>query len=212
MPVDEDAVPGKLLGRGHGPPKASFQNLMIVLPSAKLPRPKARKIMNAILVRSARAMFTKVVVVVDHDVDPCKELERKSSGNASGRPLIPSAISQFVLGPVDHSGHARRPRQDFGFRRWAWNGHAQVGRERGLPLAAGPRNKNGHGHKKKRVAAIWQQLKAHPAEQKVNLRRIPKVFAFSALSRNFQGFSATHLYFFTCPFRPTLTSGLLFYQ
>ena len=89
------------------PAEGIFQNLMIV--AIKSYPGHARKTMNAIW-SLGQAMFTKVIVVVDHDVDV------QDSGEVVWKALCaidPERDIQFVLGPVDTLDHAAR-RQDFG--------------------------------------------------------------------------------------------------
>jgi 4-hydroxy-3-polyprenylbenzoate decarboxylase len=90
------------------PAEGIFQNLMIVSIRKSYPG-HARKIMNAIW-SLGQAMFTKVVVVVDHDVNiqDAREVVWKALCA-----IDPERDIQFVLGPVDTLDHAAR-RQDFG--------------------------------------------------------------------------------------------------
>jgi 4-hydroxy-3-polyprenylbenzoate decarboxylase len=80
--------------------------------------------MNAIW-SLGQAMFTKVVVIVDHDVDVqnCREVAWKALCA-----IDPERDVQFVLGPADTLDHAAR-RQDYGSkmgidatRKWASEG------------------------------------------------------------------------------------------
>ncbi|HEV2288604.1 MAG TPA: menaquinone biosynthesis decarboxylase [Candidatus Acidoferrales bacterium] len=108
------------------PAEGIFQNLMLVSIRKSYPG-HARKIMNAIW-SLGQAMFTKVVVVVDHDVNV-----------QNGREVLwktlcaidPQRDIEFVLGPVDTLEHASRM-QDFGSkmgidatRKWAAEGFAR---------------------------------------------------------------------------------------
>ena len=90
------------------PAEGIFHNLMIVAIRKSYPG-HARKIMNAIW-SLGQAMFTKVIVVVDHDVDihNCREVVWKALCA-----IDPERDVQFVLGPVDTLDHAARM-QDFG--------------------------------------------------------------------------------------------------
>lgn len=90
------------------PAEGIFHNLMIVSIRKSYPG-HARKIMNAIW-SLGQAMFTKVIVVVDHDVNihNYREVVWKSLCA-----LDPERDAQFVLGPVDTLDHAARM-QDFG--------------------------------------------------------------------------------------------------
>jgi 4-hydroxy-3-polyprenylbenzoate decarboxylase len=105
------------------PAEGIFHNLMIVAIRKSYPG-HARKIMNAIW-SLGQAMFTKVVVIVDHDVDVqnCREVAWKALCA-----IDPERDVQFVLGPADTLDHAAR-RQDFGSkmgidatRKWATEG------------------------------------------------------------------------------------------
>jgi 4-hydroxy-3-polyprenylbenzoate decarboxylase len=90
------------------PAEGIFQNLMIVSIKKTYPG-QARKIMNAIW-SLGQAMFTKVVLVVDHDVnvqDPREVVWKALCA------IDPERDIQFVLGPVDTLDHAAR-RTDFG--------------------------------------------------------------------------------------------------
>lgn len=90
------------------PAEGIFQNLMIVSIRKSYPG-HARKTMNAIW-SLGQAMFTKVIVVVDHDVnvqDPREVVWKALCA------IDPERDIQFVLGPVDTLDHAAR-RQDFG--------------------------------------------------------------------------------------------------
>lgn len=90
------------------PAEGIFHNLMIVAIRKSYPG-HARKIMNAIW-SLGQAMFTKVVVVVDHDVNVQNWREVTWKALCA---IDPQRDVQFVLGPVDTLDHAAR-RQDFG--------------------------------------------------------------------------------------------------
>jgi 4-hydroxy-3-polyprenylbenzoate decarboxylase len=106
------------------PAEGIFQNLMIVAIKKSYPG-HARKIMNAIW-SLGQAMFTKVVVVVDHDVDV------QNSSEVVWKVLCaidPERDIEFVMGPVDTLDHAARM-QDYGSkmgidatRKWASEGY-----------------------------------------------------------------------------------------
>jgi 4-hydroxy-3-polyprenylbenzoate decarboxylase len=105
------------------PAEGIFHNLMIVAIRKSYPG-HARKIMNAIW-SLGQAMFTKVVVVVDHDVNIRDYREVVWKALCA---IDPERDVQFVLGPVDTLDHAAR-RQDFGSkmgidatRKWASEG------------------------------------------------------------------------------------------
>ncbi len=107
------------------PAEGIFQNLMIVAIRKSYPG-HARKIMNAIW-SLGQAMFTKVVIVVDHDVDIQNSREVVWKALCA---IDPERDVQFVLGPVDTLDHAARL-QDFGSkmgvdatRKWAGEGYA----------------------------------------------------------------------------------------
>jgi 4-hydroxy-3-polyprenylbenzoate decarboxylase len=90
------------------PPEGIFQNLMIVAIRKSYPG-HARKVMNAIW-SLGQAMFTKVIVVVDHDVNVQDSREVVWKALCA---IDPERDIQFVMGPVDTLDHAAR-RQDFG--------------------------------------------------------------------------------------------------
>ena len=131
------------------PVEGIFQNLMIVSIRKTYPG-QARKIMNAIW-SLGQAAFTKVVVVVDHDVnvqDPSEVVWKALCA------IDPERDIQFVLGPVDTLDHAARL-QDFGSkmgidatRKW---------REEGFS-GRWPDEIRMDQATKERVDAIWQRL------------------------------------------------------
>ena len=90
------------------PAEGIFHNLMIVAIRKSYPG-HARKIMNGIW-SLGQAMFTKVVVVVDHDVQVSNFREVVWKALCA---IDPERDVQFVLGPVDTLDHAARI-QDFG--------------------------------------------------------------------------------------------------
>jgi 4-hydroxy-3-polyprenylbenzoate decarboxylase len=90
------------------PAEGIFHNLMIVAIRKSYPG-HARKIMNAIW-SLGQAMFTKVIVVVDHDVNIHDYREVVWKALCA---LDPERDIQFSLGPVDTLDHAQRM-QDFG--------------------------------------------------------------------------------------------------
>jgi 4-hydroxy-3-polyprenylbenzoate decarboxylase len=90
------------------PAEGIFHNLMIVAIRKSYPG-HARKIMNAIW-SLGQAMFTKVLVVVDHDVNVHDFREVTWKALCA---IDPERDVQFVLGPVDTLDHAARM-QDFG--------------------------------------------------------------------------------------------------
>ena len=90
------------------PAEGIFQNLMIVAIRKSYPG-HARKVMNAIW-SLGQAMFTKVIMVVDHDVDVQNSTEVVWKALCA---IDPERDIEFVLGPVDTLEHASRM-QDFG--------------------------------------------------------------------------------------------------
>jgi 4-hydroxy-3-polyprenylbenzoate decarboxylase len=87
----------------HMPAEGIFHNLLIVSVRKSYPG-HARKVMNAIWGLPG-AMFTKCLVVVDHDVDVHnpREVAWKALNH-----IDPERDIQFVLGPVDQLEHASR--------------------------------------------------------------------------------------------------------
>ncbi len=87
----------------HMPAEGIFHNLMIVAIRKSYPG-QARKVMNAVWGLPG-AMFTKCLVVVDHDVDVhnLREVAWKALNH-----IDPERDIQFVLGPVDQLEHASR--------------------------------------------------------------------------------------------------------
>jgi 4-hydroxy-3-polyprenylbenzoate decarboxylase len=90
------------------PAEGIFHNLMIISIRKSYPG-HARKIMNAIW-SLGQAMFTKVILVVDHDVDVHNYSEVVWKALCA---IDPERDVQFTLGPVDTLDHAART-QDFG--------------------------------------------------------------------------------------------------
>jgi 4-hydroxy-3-polyprenylbenzoate decarboxylase len=90
------------------PAEGIFHNLMLVSIRKSYPG-QARKIMSAIW-SLGQAMFTKVIVVVDDDVNVQNHREVLWKALCA---IDPERDIQFVLGPVDTLDHAAR-RQDFG--------------------------------------------------------------------------------------------------
>jgi 4-hydroxy-3-polyprenylbenzoate decarboxylase len=139
------------------PAEGIFQNLMIVAIKKSYPG-HARKIMNAIW-SLGQAMFTKVVVVVDHDVNVQDSREVVWKALCA---IDPERDIQFVLGPVDTLDHAAR-RQDFGSkmgidatRKWPEEGY--TGRW--------PDEIKMDSDTKRRVDEIWRRLKIEPPNKK----------------------------------------------
>jgi len=105
------------------PAEGIFHNLMMVSIRKSYPG-HARKIMSAIW-SLGQAMFTKVVVVVDHDVNVQNSREVLWKALCA---IDPQRDIEFTLGPVDTLDHAARG-QDFGSkmgidatRKWASEG------------------------------------------------------------------------------------------
>jgi 4-hydroxy-3-polyprenylbenzoate decarboxylase len=90
------------------PAEGIVHNLMIVAIRKSFPG-HARKVMNAIW-SLGQAMFTKVLVVVDHDVNVHDYREVVWKALCA---IDPERDVQFMLGPVDTLDHAARM-QDFG--------------------------------------------------------------------------------------------------
>jgi 4-hydroxy-3-polyprenylbenzoate decarboxylase len=131
------------------PAEGIFHNLMIVAIRKSYPG-HARKIMNAIW-SLGQAMFTKVIVVVDHDVNIHNYSEVVWKTLCA---LDPERDVQFVLGPMDTLDHAARM-QDFGSkmgidatRKWASEGFTRPWPDEILMDEA----------TKKRVDALWKSL------------------------------------------------------
>ena len=139
------------------PAEGIFQNLMIVSIRKSYPG-HARKTMNAIW-SLGQAMFTKVIVIVDHDVNV------QDSGEVVWKALCaidPERDIQFVLGPVDTLDHAAR-RQDFGSkmgidatRKWPEEGYAGRWPDE-IKMDEGT---------KRRVDALWAQLRLADSNKK----------------------------------------------
>jgi 4-hydroxy-3-polyprenylbenzoate decarboxylase len=111
----------------------------------------ARKTMNAIW-SLGQAMFTKVVVIVDHDVNVQDSREVVWKALCA---IDPERDIAFVLGPVDTLDHAAR-RQDFGSkmgidatRKWPEEGFA----------GRWPDEIKMDADTKRRIDSIWNQLK-----------------------------------------------------
>jgi 4-hydroxy-3-polyprenylbenzoate decarboxylase len=108
------------------PAEGIVHNLMIVSIRKSFPG-HARKVMNAIW-SLGQAMFTKVLVVVDHDVNVHDYREVVWKALCA---IDPERDVQFTLGPVDTLDHAARL-QDFGSkmgvdatRKWATEGFSR---------------------------------------------------------------------------------------
>jgi len=131
------------------PAEGIFHNLMIVAIRKSYPG-HARKIMNAIW-SLGQAMFTKVIVVVDHDVAV------HSYGEVVWKALCaldPERDVQFSFGPMDSLDHASRL-QDYGSkmgidatRKWPTEGFTRPWPDEILM----------DENTKKRVAGLWKDL------------------------------------------------------
>jgi len=139
------------------PAEGIFQNLMIVAIRKSYPG-QARKVMNAIW-SLGQAMFTKVVLVVDHDVNVQDGREVVWKALCA---IDPERDIQFVLGPVDTLDHAAR-RQDFGSK-------MGIDATRKLPeegfAGRWPDEIKMDDATKKRVDTIWRQLKMSSSKKK----------------------------------------------
>lgn len=134
----------------HMPAEGIFHNLMIVSIRKSYPG-HARKIMSAIW-GLGQAMFTKVLVVVDEDVnvhDPGEVVWKALCA------IDPERDVEFHLGPVDTLDHAARL-PDFGShmgidatRKWASEGYARGPWPDEIRMDANTRA---------RIAARWKQL------------------------------------------------------
>jgi len=131
------------------PAEGAFQNLMIVAIKKTYPG-QARKVMNAIW-SLGQAMLTKVVVIVDHDVDVQDPREVVWKTLCA---IDPERDIQFVLGPVDSLDHAAR-RKDFGSK-------MGIDATRKLPEEGfegrWPDEIKMDELTKSRVSAVWHQL------------------------------------------------------
>jgi 4-hydroxy-3-polyprenylbenzoate decarboxylase len=131
------------------PAEGIFHNLMIVAIRKSYPG-HARKIMSAIW-SLGQAMFTKVVVVVDHDVNVHDPSEVTWKALCA---IDPERDVQFVLGPTDTLDHASR-RPDFGSkmgidatRKWPGEGYERPWPDEIKMDAA----------TKQRIDALWGKL------------------------------------------------------
>jgi 4-hydroxy-3-polyprenylbenzoate decarboxylase len=131
------------------PAEGIFHNLMIVAIRKSYPG-HARKIMNAMW-SLGQAMFTKMIVVVDHDVDVHNYSEVVWKALCA---VDPERDVQFSLGPVDTLDHAARI-QDYGSkmgvdatRKWPTEGFTRPWPDEILMDDA----------TKKRVAELWKTL------------------------------------------------------
>ena len=133
----------------HMPAEGVFHNLMMVAIRKSYPG-HARKVMNAIWGMPG-AMFTKCIVVVDHDVNV------HDTGEVAWKALNhidPERDIQFTLGPVDQLEHASRL-PNFGSkmgidatRKWPTEGFARSWPDE---IVMDP-------EVKKRVDSLWQGL------------------------------------------------------
>jgi 4-hydroxy-3-polyprenylbenzoate decarboxylase len=133
----------------HMPAEGIFHNLMIVAIRKSFPG-HARKVMNAIWGLPG-AMFTKCIVVVDHDVNvhDLREVAWKALNH-----IDPERDIQFTLGPVDQLEHASRL-PSFGSKmgidathKWPTEGFTRPW----------PEEIKMDGETKKKVDSIWESL------------------------------------------------------
>lgn len=131
------------------PAEGIVHNLMIVSIRKSFPG-HARKVMNAIW-SLGQAMFTKVLVVVDHDVNVHEYRELVWKALCA---IDPERDVQFTLGPVDTLDHAARM-QDFGSkmgidatRKWPTEGFTRPWPDEILMDQA----------TKSRIDALWKSL------------------------------------------------------
>jgi len=131
------------------PAEGIVHNLMIVAIRKSFPG-HARKVMNAIW-SLGQAMFTKVIVVVDHDVNVHDYREVVWKALCA---IDPERDVQFMLGPMDTLDHAARM-QDFGSkmgidatRKWASEGFTRPWPDEILM----------DGKTKARVEGLWKSL------------------------------------------------------
>jgi len=131
------------------PAEGIVHNLMIVSIRKSFPG-HARKVMNAIW-SLGQAMFTKVLVVVDHDVNVHDYREVAWKALCA---IDPERDVQFTLGPVDTLDHAARM-QDYGSkmgvdatRKWASEGFTRPWPDQILMDDA----------TKRRVDSLWTSL------------------------------------------------------
>ena len=133
----------------HMPVEGVFHNLMIVAIRKSYPG-QARKVMHAIWGLPG-AMFTKCIVVVDHDTDVhnVREVAWKAFNH-----IDPERDIQFTLGPVDQLEHASRL-PSFGSkmgvdatRKWPGEGFARLW----------PDEIRMDEETKRNVDAIWKDL------------------------------------------------------
>ena len=85
------------------PAEGVFHNLILISIRKSYPG-QARKVMNAIW-GTGQAMFSKCIVIVDHDVDVqnCSETAWRALNN-----IDPERDIQFTMGPIDSLDHASR--------------------------------------------------------------------------------------------------------
>ncbi len=133
----------------HMPTEGIFHNLMIVAIRKSYPG-HARKVMNAIWGLPG-AMFTKCIVIVDHDVDVHNP--REATWKALNH-IDPERDIQFMLGPVDQLEHASRL-PSFGSkmgvdatRKWPAEGFARPWPDEIVM----------DGETKKKIDALWSKL------------------------------------------------------
>ena len=134
----------------HMPAEGVFHNLMLISIKKSYPG-QARKIMSGIW-GLGQAMFTKVIVVVDEDVNVQDPREVTWKALAA---VDPERDIEFHLGPADTLDHASR-RVDFGShmgvdatRKWASEGYQRGEWPKEIQMDTAT---------KARVDALWKQL------------------------------------------------------
>ena len=134
----------------HMPAEGIFHNLMLVSIRKSYPG-HARKIMSGIW-GLGQAMFTKVVVVVDEDVNVRDYREVTWKALCA---LDPERDIEFHLGPVDTLDHAARL-PDFGSHMGV--DATRKGPAEGYARGAWPDEIEMSGETKRRIDALWKQL------------------------------------------------------
>ena len=158
------------------PAEGIFQNLMIVAIRKSYPG-HARKIMNAIW-SLGQAMFTKVVLVVDHDVNVQNSREVVWKALCA---IDPERDIQFVLGPWTRLTMRRAAR--ISARRWALTPRAN-GRKKDSPAMA-RRNQDGRRDQKRAWTVLWNrtQTRKNGSATRVNTSFLRKIRLICCIMR-----------------------------